>query len=212
MAQSMVFDPLVADESGLVAVGGDLEPRRLLQAYRAGVFPWYDETLPVCWWSPDPRAVIELDGFRCPRRLQRTMRSRSFAISVNQAFPEVMAGCADRSEGTWITHDMFQAYCKMHRLGHAHSVEVWEGDELAGGLYGVAIGGFFSGESMFSRKRDASKMALVFTVERLQARGFALFDTQVANDHTRRMGAIEITREDYLSRLRKALRVKATFA
>jgi leucyl/phenylalanyl-tRNA--protein transferase len=212
MAQAPLFNPELADESGLVAVGGDLEPHRLLQAYRAGVFPWYDDSVPVCWWSPDPRAIFELDGFHCSRRLQRTIRSGKFHTTVNQAFARVMRGCAAREEGTWITQDMLCAYVRLHELGFAHSVEVWEGATLAGGLYGVSIGGLFAGESMFSRRSDASKVALFATFERLRDRGFALFDTQVANDHTRRLGAIDIPRSSYLIRLRRALRVKASFA
>lgn len=212
MAQAPLFNPDLADESGLVAVGGDLEPHRLLQAYRAGVFPWYDDSVPVCWWSPDPRAIFELDKCHCPRRLQRTIRSGKFHTTVNQAFVKVMRGCAAREEGTWITHDMLCAYARLHELGFAHSVEVWEGSTLAGGLYGVSIGGLFAGESMFSRRSDASKVALFATFERLRERGFVLFDTQVANDHTRRLGAIDIPRAAYLVRLRRALRVKASFA
>jgi leucyl/phenylalanyl-tRNA--protein transferase len=212
MAQTPLFNPELADESGLVAVGGNLEPHRLLQAYRAGVFPWYDDSVPVCWWSPDPRAIFELDGFHCPRRLQRTIRSGKFYTTVNQAFLKVMRGCATREEGTWITQDMLCAYLRLHELGFAHSVEVWEGPTLVGGLYGVSIGGLFAGESMFSNRSDASKIALAATFERLRERGFLLFDTQVANDHTRRLGAIDIPRSAYLNRLRKALRVKASFA
>jgi len=212
MAHGPFFHPELADDSGLVAVGGDLDPRRLLQAYRAGVFPWYDESIPICWWSPDPRAIFEMDQFHCPRRLQRTMRAGHFRVTVNRAFADVMAGCATRAEGTWITRAMLHAYGELHKLGHAHSVEVWKGEELAGGLYGVTIGGLFAGESMFSRIRDASKVALAATVERLRERGFELFDTQVANDHTRSLGATEIPRAVYLARLRRALRVKSSFA
>jgi leucyl/phenylalanyl-tRNA--protein transferase len=212
MAQAPLFNPELADESGLVAVGGDLEPHRLLQAYRAGVFPWYDDSVPVCWWSPDPRAIFELDGFHCSRRLQRTIRSGKFHTTVNQAFAKVMRGCAAREEGTWITQDMLCAYIRLYELGFAHSVEVWEGSTLAGGLYGVSIGGLFAGESMFSCRSDASKVALFATFERLRERGFVLFDTQVANDHTRRLGAIDVPRSAYLVRLRRALRVKASFA
>jgi leucyl/phenylalanyl-tRNA---protein transferase len=212
MANSPIFDPEMADESGLVAVGGDLDPRRLLQAYRSGVFPWYDDSVPICWWSPDPRAIFELDGFHCSRRLLRTIRSGKFETTFNQAFARVMMGCANREEGTWITQDMLGAYCKLHLLGYAHSVEVWEGNELVGGLYGVSIGGMFAGESMFSRRPDASKVALAATFDRLRERGFLLFDTQVANDHTRGLGAIDIPRSVYLARLRRALRVKTVFA
>jgi leucyl/phenylalanyl-tRNA--protein transferase len=208
-----VLRPELADELGLVAVGGDLRPQRLLDAYRHGVFPWYDEGDPICWWSPDPRAVFELDGLHVPRRLRRTLRTGRFRCSVNEDFAGVIRGCADRPDGTWVTEDMVAAYETLHRLGHAHSVEAWSEGRLAGGLYGVAIGGFFAGESMFTRVRDASKVALVDTVERLRERGFTLFDTQMLTPHTARLGAVEISRVDYLARLGEAWRrADVTFA
>jgi leucyl/phenylalanyl-tRNA--protein transferase len=206
------FVPAWADPEGLVAVGGDLSPRRLLRAYRRGVFPWYHEGGPILWWSPDPRAVIELDGLHVSRRLRRTIRSGRFQVTVNRAFAAVVRGCADRpGEGTWITPAMARAYAELHRLGHAHSVEAWRGGELAGGLYGVAVGGLFAGESMFSRASDASKVALAFTVGRLRERGFRLFDIQVPTEHTARLGAVTIPRREYLARLRAALRCPARF-
>lgn len=205
------LDPARADADGLVAVGGDLRPARLLEAYRRGVFPWYSDGLPVLWWSPDPRAVIPLDGFHLPRRMVRTIRAARFRVTINRDFAGVVAGCADRPEGTWITSDMAAAYAELHHLGLAHSVEVWAGEALAGGLYGVALGGFFAGESMFTRVRDASKVALAATVGRLSERGFALFDVQYATAHTARLGAAEIPRAEYLVRLRRALAVPARF-
>jgi leucyl/phenylalanyl-tRNA--protein transferase len=202
-------DPLThperADPMGLVHVGGDLNPARLLHAYRHGVFPWYNPGDPVCWWSPDPRAIFELDGFHVSRRLKRTIRSGRFTFTVNQAFGEVVRGCADREEGTWITEEMIDAYEALHRLGHAHSVEAWQEGELAGGVYGVAVGGLFAGESMFTRRRDASKAALAYLIERLRQRGFQLFDIQFVTEHTARLGAVEIPRSEYLERLRHAL-------
>lgn len=203
--------PHLADDMGLVAIGGDLRPERLLQAYRNGIFPWYSEGDPICWWSPDPRAIFELDGLHVSRRLARTLRGGRFAVSFNRDFAEVMRGCADRAEGTWITPDMTDAYQLLHRLGHAHSVEVWRDGVLAGGLYGVAIGGFFAGESMFSRQRDASKVALVHLVARLRERGFRLFDTQFRTEHTTSLGAIEIPRKHYLRRLRDAIACQVSF-
>lgn len=196
---------------GLVAIGGDLRPERLLHAYRHGVFPWYDESLPICWWSPDPRAIFELDQFHVPRRLARTLRSGRFSFSVDNDFSGVIAGCADRLEGTWITAEMQQAYEQLHAQGHAHSVEVWRDGQLAGGIYGVAIGGFFAGESMFSRCSDASKVALTILVELLRRSGFQLFDIQMLNEHTARLGAIEIPRQEYLRRLARALTANAVF-
>jgi leucyl/phenylalanyl-tRNA--protein transferase len=206
------FDPELADEHGLVAVGGDLRPEFLLLAYRRGIFPWYAEGDPVCWWSPDPRAVFELDRFHVPRRLARTLRQGRFAVTVNRAFAAVIRGCADRPEGTWITADMIAAYERLHRLGHAHSVEAWAGVELAGGVYGVALGGLFAGESMFSRLRDGSKVALAHLVERLRQHGFRLFDIQMRTEHTARLGAVEIARAEYLARLREALACEVMFA
>jgi len=204
--------PDLADEYGLVAVGGDLSPARLLDAYRHGVFPWFDEQTPILWWSPDPRGIFEVDGLHIPRRLRRTLRTPQLQVTVNHDFAGVIRACADRPRvGTWITADMIEAYERLHQLGFAHSVEVWRGDVLAGGVYGVAIGGFFAGESMFTRLRDASKVALVALVERLRERGFTLFDTQFVTDHTRRLGAIEIPRSDYLARLREALARGVTF-
>ncbi|HEV3081010.1 MAG TPA: leucyl/phenylalanyl-tRNA--protein transferase [Gemmataceae bacterium] len=205
--------PELADETGLVAVGGDLRPQRLIQAYRSGIFPWYAAGEPICWWSPDPRAIFELDGLYISRRLARTLRSGRFQVTINQDFGGVMRGCAEaREEGTWITPEMIEAYETLHHHGHAHSVEVWEAGELAGGLYGVALGCLFAGESMFTRRRDASKVALAHVVERLRQRGFQLFDIQLLSAHTASLGAVEIPRKDYLERLRRALAHSPRFA
>jgi leucyl/phenylalanyl-tRNA--protein transferase len=206
------FDPDNADETGLIAVGGDLRPACLLAAYRAGVFPWYSDDSPILWWSPDPRAIFELDGLHLSRRLRRTLRSGKFAVTVDRDFASVIRGCADRpGDGNWITGDMLVAYEALHEMGYAHSVEVWRGEELAGGLYGVAIGAFFAGESMFTRVRDASKVALAHAALRLRERGFELFDIQFTTEHTRRLGAVEIPRHEYLERLRRALEKRAEF-
>lgn len=212
MPQLPYVDPEWADEYGLVAIGGDLSPERLLDAYRHGIFPWYDAGSPILWWSPNPRAIIELNGLHVPRRLRRTLRSGKFTVTFDRDFAAVIRGCAaGRTDGTWITADMIAAYERLHRLGHAHSVEVWAGDELAGGLYGVAINGFFAGESMFTRITDGSKVALVALVERLHERGFELFDIQFVTDHTRRLGAIEVPRSEYLRRLQQALTRDVSF-
>ncbi len=209
---SFFLDPELADEQGLVAVGGDLSPERLVQAYRRGIFPWYDESYPICWWSPDPRAIFELDRVHVSRRLRRTLRSGKFTLTADRDFAGVIRSCADRADGTWITPDMIEAYEWLHHLGYAHSVEAWYDGELAGGVYGVALGGFFAGESMFHRRSDASKAALTFLLQRLRERGYVLFDTQMVTEHTARLGAIEIPRAEYLERLERALRVPATFA
>src|SRR5262249_29332195 len=206
-----MLNPELADATGLVAFGGDLAPKSLIKAYSCGVFPWFGEGDPIMWWSPDPRAIFELDGLHISRRLRRTIRSGRFTLTVNQDFAGVIRGCSQRAEGTWLTAEMIAAYEELHRLGYAHSIEAWHEGRLAGGIYGVAIGGFFAGESMFTRVRDASKVALASLVERLQDRGFELFDIQFVTDHTRRLGAIEIPRTEYLKRLRRALACKVRF-
>jgi leucyl/phenylalanyl-tRNA--protein transferase len=206
-----LLDPARADAEGLVAVGGDLRPKWLLHAYRHGVFPWYAEGEPVHWWSPDPRAVFELDGFHVPRRLARTLRSGRFGVTADMAFASVIAGCADRPGGTWLTRAMRRAYQALHELGHAHSVEAWLGEELAGGVYGVALGGVFAAESMFTRLRDGSKVALAALVGRLRRRGFALLDIQMLTAHTASLGAVEVPRAEYLRRLRAALALPVSF-
>jgi leucyl/phenylalanyl-tRNA--protein transferase len=207
---ALIFRPEVADEHGLVAVGGDLRPTTLLRAYRNGIFPWFNEGDPILWWSPEPRAIFAFERFCLSRRLLRTIRAGKFRLTIDQAFGDVMRGCADR-EQTWINADMIDAYTRLHRLGFAHSIEAWLGDELAGGVYGIAIGGLFAGESMFHRVRDASKVALTYLVEYLQVRGFVLFDTQVITEITARLGAVEIPRVEYLARLKKALQVQVRF-
>ena len=212
MPRRLRFRPEAADEHGLVAIGGDLRPETLLDAYRHGVFPWFDEMTPICWWSPDPRTVLPLDGLHVGRRLARTLRSGRFTVSVNRDFAGVIRGCTEREEGTWITSEMVTAYERLHALGHAHSVEVWQDGELAGGLYGVAVGGLFAGESMFHRRTDASKVALAALVGRLRERGFVLFDVQMTTPHLLRMGAVEIPRAEYLERLREAIVLEVTFA
>jgi leucyl/phenylalanyl-tRNA--protein transferase len=202
------FFPEYANPGGLVAVGGDLSPRSLLRAYSRGIFPWFDQNTPILWWSPDPRAIIELNGLHVSHRLARTIRSEKFQVTINQAFGAVVRGCGERrTEGTWITPEMVAAYERFHELGHAHSIEAWHGDELGGGLYGVAVGGLFAGESMFTRTRDASKVCLAWVVQRLKERGFTLFDVQLLTPHTSRMGAIEIPRLDYLRRLATAIQL-----
>jgi leucyl/phenylalanyl-tRNA--protein transferase len=205
-------DPRGADPEGLVAVGGDLSVSRLLLAYRSGIFPWTDA--PVTWWSPEPRGILELDEFKLSRSLNRVLRQRRFRVTVDQAFTEVMEGCAEPAPGrdsTWITPGFVEAYSEMHRLGHAHSLECWQSERLAGGIYGVAIGGFFAGESMFHRVSDASKVALFHLVEHLGRRKFALFDVQMLTPITRQLGGINILRSEYLKRLETAVKKQCTF-
>ena len=205
-------DPGAGDAEGLIAQGGDLEPSTLITAYRAGIFPWpYDEQA-LLWWSPDPRAVLPVDALHVSHSLARTLRRGGFRLTVNAAFPEVIDGCAAREE-TWITPAMRTAYVRLHGLGWAHSVEVWGADgALAGGLYGVAIGGLFAAESMFHRVRDASKVALVGLVHHARRVGVALLDVQVPSAHLASLGVQAVPRREYLRRLKAALARRVVFA
>ncbi len=186
-------------------LGGDLAPATVLAAYAAGFFPWpRSPEEEVVWCSPDPRAVLPVETFTVPRRLGRTLRQGRFRVTVDAAFEAVIRGCAERPEGTWITPQVVEGYCALHRLGWAHSFEVWHDGELAGGLYGVAYGAMFGAESMFSRVRDASKVAVAAMVQHCRALGVELVDIQVLNDHTARLGGIEIPRDVYLELLGRA--------
>jgi leucyl/phenylalanyl-tRNA--protein transferase len=205
-------DPELAEEDGLLAIGGDLSVPRLLAAYMKGVFPWTSD--PITWWSPDPRAIFELDRFHVPRSLAKLVRKGVFQITINKAFQQVIEGCAEPRPGredTWITPQFIEAYTQLHKAGHAHSVECWQDGRLVGGIYGVAIGGFFAGESMFHRVPNASKVALHALVEHLRLRHFELFDIQMVTPVTRLLGAIEIPRTEYLQRLRKAVGLHRSF-
>jgi len=197
-------NPNLADSDGLVAIGGDLSRARLLLAYDSGIFPWYDEGMPPLWWSPDPRAVIEIENLHVSRSLRRVLRQGRFRVTQNRAFEAVMRACGDREEGTWILPEMITAYVDLHRSGHAHSIEVWQGPELVGGIYGVQRGALFAAESMFHRVTDASKVALVSMVRALFARGIQLFDVQLPTPHLESMGATTLPRRVYLERVRRA--------
>ena len=191
----------------MVAITMDLTAERLLEAYPKGIFPWTEN--PVTWWSPDPRGVLPLDHLHIPHRLERTIRSGKFRFTINQAFREVIRGCAEPAPGreqSWIGPNFIKAYTELHQRGFAVSYEVWQEDQLAGGLYGVKIGKFFAGESMFTRVRDASSVALVFAARTLQEEGCRLFDLQMVTAHTARFGAEEISRAEYLRILREAVR------
>lgn len=200
-------DPETADSYGLVAVSRTMTPEMLLEAYQRGIFPWSED--PVRWYSPDPRAIFLLDEVRIPRSLKRTLNRGDFRVTFDTRFDEVMRACAKAhaAEGEWITDAFFDGYGELHRKGYAHSVEVWRGDELVGGLYGVQIRGVFAGESMFFRASNASKVAFAFTVAQLRRLGVVLFDAQVINENTHRLGALLIRRSDYLDALGYALRL-----
>jgi leucyl/phenylalanyl-tRNA--protein transferase len=187
-----------------------IEPELLLQAYRLGIFPMAMEDESISWFSPDPRAIIPLDGFHVPHALRRVQRQEVFEIKIDHRFGEVIRACAKRAD-TWINGEIIESYERLHEFGHAHSIEAWSEGKLAGGLYGVAIGGAFFGESMFHRVTDASKIALVALVEHLRARKFVLLDTQWITPHLAQFGAIEIAREDYLHRLIGAVELARKF-
>ncbi len=187
-------------------MGGDLSVPRLLLAYRSGIFPWTVD--PITWWSPNPRAIFELSGLHVSRSLRRVIRQGHFQITIDRAFREVMGGCAEPAKGrrtTWVTPEFIEAYSELYKQGHAHSLECWQDQRLVGGIYGVAVGGFFAGESMFHRVPNASKVALYHLIEHLRRQGFLLFDIQLLTPITKQLGGITIPREDYLMRLADAV-------
>ncbi|HEY1773471.1 MAG TPA: leucyl/phenylalanyl-tRNA--protein transferase [Gammaproteobacteria bacterium] len=194
------------EPDGLLAVGGDLSPERLLYAYRHGIFPWYDAGLPILWWSPDPRAIVRPETLHISRSLRRRMRRGGYIIRFDTAFTQVMDGCAGPrlqypEGGTWINAEMKEAYARLHDLGHAHSAEMWQDGELVGGLYGVAVGQVFFGESMFSRVADASKLVLVTLMQHLGRWGYAFMDCQMQSEHLASMGSVSVPRLDFLALL-----------
>lgn len=211
LTQQLSFPPVEqADAQGLLCMGGDLSPQRLLRAYVRGIFPWYSANCPILWWAPDPRAVLPLDAVHVPRRLARKLRLHPFAITLNRAFPDVIRQCAsahqEEGESGWLLPEMVAAYTMLHRLGYAHSFEAWTEDgSLAGGLYGVGIGRAFFGESMFHEVSDASRAALLGLVAFLRQRGAILLDCQQKTRNMARMGCVEISRELFMCRLKDAL-------
>lgn len=210
LSDEMSFPPPeLAEEDGLLAVGGDLSQERLLKAYSMGIFPWYSEDSPILWWSPDPRLVLFPAELRVSRSLRQCLKKGLFTVTMNRAFEQVMRACAEASRtgqsGTWITEEMISAYTGLHCLGYAHSVESWHEGTLVGGLYGVMLGRVFFGESMFSVMSNASKVAFVTFIEQLKQKGVGLIDCQVRTEHLLRLGAREIPRATFLKTLEKAL-------
>ena len=207
LTDEIIFPPpCLADNNGLLAIGGDLQPARLVAAYRSGIFPWFSPEDPLLWWFTDPRLVIFLKDFRISRRLARDIRKTRFRVTFDEAFERVIASCAqirqEKGEGTWIIGEMHDAYCRLHELGYAHSVECWQGEILAGGLYGIALDRIFFGESMFTRVSNGSKVALVALVSRLKAADFQLIDCQMTTRHLLSFGAREISGTEFLDQLK----------
>jgi len=202
-------DEALRDPNGLLAAGADLSPDRLLDAYRRGIFPWFGDEDPLLWWSPDPRMVLFVGELRVTRSLRKTMRSGRFTVTADRAFSAVMRGCAEPradDDGTWITTEMRAAYARLAALGYAHSIEAWQDDALVGGLYGVAIGRMFFGESMFARVSDASKVAFATLVRQLQRWDFRMIDCQMPTAHLASLGAREIPRREFLAEVERAVR------
>lgn len=211
---SLTFPPLtnaLSEPNGLLALGGDLSLERLQSAYSTGVFPWYSDGEPIMWWSPDPRGVIYIEQLLINRTLRKVLKQKKFTVTLNQAFDRVIHYCADapfRKEETWIVNDMLRAYQNLHKNGIAHSIEVWMDGDLAGGLYGVAINGYFSGESMFYLKSNGSKIALVYLSELLKAQNIQFIDCQMLNPFLENMGCIEIPRLKFTHLQKDALSIK----
>ena len=201
-------DPSCANEQGIVAYGGDLSPSRLLLAYRSGIFPWYAEGDPILWWSPDPRLILHVNDFKLRRSLRKKLPT--FEIRLDSAFSEVLIQCATTprpgQKGSWILPEMVEAYTTLHDMGHAHSVEAYCNGTLVGGLYGVCVGRVFCGESMFSHQSDASKAAFAYLIEHLKAKGYDFIDCQIPTEHLKRLGAVEVCREEFLRQLNEATR------
>lgn len=202
------IDLALSDPNGLLAAGGDLSPQRLLEAYSSGIFPWFEEGQPILWWSPDPRMVLFPEDLRVSKSLRKVINKSHYTVTMDTAFTEVIACCAQPrgdSPGTWITDDMQAAYAQLFDAGHAHSVEVWRDGDLVGGLYGVAMGQLFFGESMFSFQSNASKIALVNLVKQLQQWNYKLIDCQVSSEHLESLGALEISRDEFRRQLHELL-------
>jgi len=202
-SESLAFPPTqlaLTDPNGLIAIGGDLSPQRLVSAYEQAIFPWFNAGEPIMWWSPSPRAIIPVNQIKINRTLTKFIKKNPYQMTLNKDFDQVISNCAHapfRKEGTWIVDDMKLAYMRLHELGYAHSIEVWQHNELVGGLYGVAINGFFSGESMFYKKNNASKVALISLAELLKTIGVSFIDCQILNPFLDDMGCIEIDRDSF---------------
>lgn len=203
LSSDLIFPPVEGAEDGIVAIGGDLSPQRLILAYRLGIFPWFNEDQPIIWWSPDPRFVLFVDKVHVSRSMRRVLNAEKFMVTFNQDFEGVISNCKtsprEGQEGTWITADMQAAYTELFKLGHAHSVEVWQDGELVGGMYGVLVGKVFSGESMFSKVSNASKVGLITFMHKFREEGGHLLDCQIHSKHLESLGAEEMDREEFIA-------------
>ncbi|WP_020589830.1 leucyl/phenylalanyl-tRNA--protein transferase [Desulfobacter curvatus] len=213
LSEKIEFPPAwLARPDGLLCIGGDLCPKRLILAYRSGVFPWFSNSEPILWWSPDPRLILFPSRIRVSKSLKKTIRKNCFSIRINTAFEQTIVACSqprqDKPEGTWLVDEMIDAYITLHKMGIAHSVEAWQEDRLVGGLYGICLGKTFFGESMFSLVSNASKVALVALAQELHSQGFGMIDCQVTSGHLLRMGAQEITRDLFLDILNHGVDLK----
>lgn len=209
LTSDLIFpDVNAADESGILAFGGDLTPERLMLAYKSGIFPWFNIDEPVIWWAPNPRMVLFLDELVVSKSMRAIINKKTFSVTFNKKFREVITNCQQISRkdqnGTWITNDLIEAYCNLHNLGLAKSIEVWQNNELVGGLYGVDLGNVFSGESMFSIVANASKFAFINLVNDLKSKNYDLLDCQIHNDHLESLGCREISRNDFMKILKQS--------
>lgn len=216
LPKGLFFPPAEhAEPNGLIGYGGDLQPERLILGYKRGIFPWYSEGQPILWFSPDPRYVLDLKAFRVQRSLKKVIKQELFTIKIDTAFNQVIDNCSEISRpkqfGTWITEDMRDSYKKLHQMGHAHSFEAWQGEQLVGGLYGVVFGSIFAGESMFAHVSNASKVAFVWAVKQMEAWGVELIDCQVYTEHLERFGARNISRTEYLKRMNALSKKEISF-
>jgi len=212
LSDKLIFPPPeLSEEDGLLAVGGDLSEKRLLLAYSMGIFPWYSDGYPILWWSPDPRLVLMPDELQISRSLRQVIKKGIYKVTIDTAFEAVIRNCAglrrNGDDGTWLTEEMIEAYIRLHNAGYAHSIESWHEGELAGGLYGIALGGAFFGESMFAKKSNASKVAFVRLVQQLTEWGFQVIDCQVTTPHLMSLGGREIPRAEFMTILKQALRI-----
>lgn len=206
LTEDLIFPhPCLSEEDGLLAIEGDLSPQRLLLAYSNGIFPWFSDDEPILWWSPNPRFVVYPKDIRISHSMKKILKKNTYKISFNTCFRDVISSCANvrKESGTWITYEMIEAYCKLHELGYAHSVECWHEDKLVGGLYGVSIGKCFFGESMFSTMDNASKTAFITLCKVLEQKGFNMIDCQVYTTHLESLGAVNISRDKFLELVEK---------